>query len=362
LATSRDPHAPEIHRKATTLDLPTLERWAAYARVVEARATHLIGGDPAHARQRLARLDHTARHVAVGHRVKAWDRRNIGTISSLDDSAGTAQVEFVSAKGTTAVRTFNWGDITIVDPSHPQPRQLSESAAVTVERTAADIRDRLDRWHAHLSAAGVQPNDADVYTAAASLAVNRAAATLRAAEPAWLIALLGPRPLDNPAATQVWQDTVREVAAYRLRAGIVEPIEPTSPAHNLGEETTWTMVSDTVAHAHAWLDDITDPTLTPALRARTPDELQQRQVELDAILASAPADVRGLIQKMQTMDPLPFDEIENLLTDLTSAHRERQQWILQHWPHVVEASQVVAALDVSPEDPQSGLCDELALG
>jgi conjugative relaxase-like TrwC/TraI family protein len=333
LATTRDPHAPEIHHKAATLDLPTLERWAAYARAIEARATHLVGGDPAHAHQRLARLDHTARHIAVGHRVKAWDRRNIGTISSLDDSAGTAQVEFVSAKGTTAVRTFNWGDITIVDPSHPQPRQLSDSAAAIVERTAADIGDRFDRWHAHLSAAGVQPNDAHVYTAAASLAVDRAAAALRAAEPAWLVALLGTRPVDNPAATQVWEDTVRELAAHRLRARIVDP-------QNLGDETVWTAVSATVAHARIWLDDITDPTFAPALRARTPDELQQRQVELGAILATAPADVRGLIQKMQSMAPLPFDELEDLLADLTSAHHERQHWILQHWPHVVEAAQV----------------------
>ncbi|MCC6435078.1 MAG: hypothetical protein IT196_08630, partial [Acidimicrobiales bacterium] len=323
--------------------------------------THLIGGDPAHAHQRLARLDHTARHVAVGHRVKAWDRRNIGTITSLDDSVGTAQVEFVSAKGTTAVRTFNWGDITIVDPSHPQPRQLSDSAAATVERTAADIGDRLGRWHAHLSAAGVQPNDAHVYTAAASLAVNRAAASLLAAEPAWLVALLGIRPVDNPAATQVWEDTVQEVAAHRLRAGIVDPIEPAGPAHEMGDETLWTAVSDTVAHARAWLDDITDPGLRPTVRARTPDELQQRRGELDAILATAPADVRGLIQRMQSMAPLPFEELDSLLTELDSAHRERQHWILQHWPHAVEASHVTAALGATSllSDPHQLLLNDL---
>ena len=355
LATTRDPHAPEVHHKAATLDLPTLERWAAYARAIEARATHLIGGDPAHGHQRLARLDHTARHIAVGHRVKAWDRRNIGTITSLDDSAGTAQVEFVSSKGTTAVRTFNWGDITIVDPSHPRPRQLGESASATVERTAADIRDGLDRWHAHLSAAGVQPNDAHVYTAAATLAVDRAGASLRAAEPAWLVALLGTRPVDNPAAAQVWEETVREVAAHRLRAGIVDP-------QNLGDETVWTAVSATVARARAWLDGITDPTLTPALQARTLDELQQRQVELDAILATAPADVRGLIHRVQSMAPLPFDELDSLLTNLASAHYERQHWILQHWPHVVEAAEVSVALDASPADGQSVIFDEPALG
>ena len=352
LATTRDPHAPDIHHKAATLDLPTLERWAAYARAIEARATHLIGGDPAHAHQRLARLDHTARHIAVGHRVKAWDRRNIGTITSLDDRAGTAQVEFVSAKGTTAVRTFNWGDITIVDPPHPRPRQLGESAVATVERTAADIRDRLDRWHVHLSAAGVQPSDAHVYTAAATLAVNRAAAALRAAEPAWLVALLGTRPVDNPAATQVWEDTVQEVAAHRLRAGIFDP-------QNLGDEAVWVAVSATVDSARVWLDDIADPTLKPALRARTPDELQQRQVELDAILATAPADVRGLIQNMQSMDPLPFDELEDLLADLASAHHDRQHWILQHWPHVVEAGHVTGALHAATvgTEPQAAVAE-----
>ena len=112
----------------------------------------------------------------------------------------------------------------------------------------------------------------------------------------------------------------------------------------------------------ARLDDISDPTLTPALRARTPNELQQRQVELDAILATAPADVRGLIQKMQHMAPLRFDELEDLLADLGSAHHERQYWILQHWPHVVEAAEISVALDAPPADAQPSVFDESALG
>ncbi len=112
----------------------------------------------------------------------------------------------------------------------------------------------------------------------------------------------------------------------------IDSVRASSTPKNLGDEAVWAAVSATVAHARVWLDDITDPALTPALRARTPDELQQRQVELDAILATAPADVRGLIQKMQSMAPLPFDELEGLLADLASAHHERQHWILQHWP------------------------------
>jgi hypothetical protein len=46
---------------------------------------------------------------------------------------------------------------------------------------------------------------------------------------------------------------------------------------------------------------------------------------------------------MQSMAPLPFDELEDLLVDLMSAHRERQHWILQHWPHVVESAEVAGA-------------------
>ena len=91
------------------------------------------------------------------------------------------------------------------------------------------------------------------------------------------------------------------------------------------------------------------PTLRsyPSCGARTASELHDRQVELDAILATAPAAVRGLIEKVQNMEALPFDEIKSLLGDVSVAHRERQRWILQHWPHVVDAAQVVRARDVA---------------
>ena len=65
---------------------------------------------------------------------------------------------------------------------------------------------------------------------------------------------------------------------------------------------------------------------------------------------------------MQSMAPLPFDELEGLLADLASAHHERQHWILQHWPHVVEAAQVSVALDASPAVAQPSVFDEPALG
>jgi conjugative relaxase-like TrwC/TraI family protein len=362
LATARDPHASDVHRKAVTLDLPTLERWAEFARAVEAQATHRIGDDPGRAQARLVRLCHTAHHVAVGQRVKAWDRRNIGTVTALGDN-GTVHVDFVSANGNTAHRTFDWVDITIVDPPQPRPRVLSEHDAARLDHVALALTDRIDQWQRHLACAGVQPNDAHVYTAAASLAVNRAAAAIRAAQPAWLTALLGTRPTDNPAATQVWEDAVQDLASHRLRAGVADPLQPTGPdCTGAANGALWTAVSATVADARGWLDDDADRLGPEPMHTRTIGELHDRKGELDAILSTAPADVRGLVEKLQNMEALPFDEIDSLLGDVTAAHRERRQWILQHWPHVVEAAQVASALDAASTQGESPmLLDDLMI-
>ena len=187
LAHTRDPHTPAIQHAATTLDYPTLERWADHARTVELQATRLVGDNPDRIRDRLARLDHTARHVAVGRDVKAWDRRNIGTITSIDDTAATADVTFVNATGHTATRTLHWADITITD-RHAAPRLLDTDATATLARERQALSSQLERWTDHLARHGVQPGDRHVYEHAADLAVDRAAATLTGAQPAWLTA------------------------------------------------------------------------------------------------------------------------------------------------------------------------------
>ena len=42
---------------------------------------------------------------------------------------------------------------------------------------------------------------------------------------------------------------------------------------------------------------------------------------------------------------MPFDDIAQLLTDALAAQGERRQWILEHWPHVVEYAQITDATD-----------------
>ncbi|MGH9113338.1 MAG: ATP-dependent DNA helicase, partial [Acidimicrobiales bacterium] len=213
LAVTRDPHAEAIQHAATHLDLTTLEGWAAHARAVEEQAGRIVGGDPDRTRDRLTRTDHTARHVAVGQRVKAWDRRNIGTITALDDHNGTAAVTFTAADGRSATRTMRWGDISIVDPRQPAARTLTPTAVATLDQLTTAAQQRLAGWDAHLATYGVQPGDRHVYEHAAHLTVDRAARRLAAAQPDWLTTLLGHRPTDRPAAVQVWDDTVRDLAA-----------------------------------------------------------------------------------------------------------------------------------------------------
>lgn len=106
LALAQDPAAPAVHHAATTTDLPALEARARRGAWAEHEATRIVGTDPERLRARLDRTTHTAHHVAPGQRVKAWDRRNIGTVMAVDDAAGAVEVQFVSPDGRTAQRTL----------------------------------------------------------------------------------------------------------------------------------------------------------------------------------------------------------------------------------------------------------------
>jgi hypothetical protein len=235
---------------------------------------------------------------------------------------------------------MRWADITIVEQSHPQPRQLTDLATAMLGDTRAHLCERLDDWHTYLADAGVEPGDAHTYTAAAALAIDRGAAALQAAAPDWLDDLLGGRPSDNPAATQVWDDTVREIAAHRLRAGITDPSEPTNLDPGIDGDPALMSVANTVIEARAWLLGNLGSPEPPTLRTRSTHELNERRSELDAVLATAPPDVRQQIDRSRSQVPLPRDSIESLLNDLTTVQKERQQWILEHWPEVVEAAEV----------------------
>jgi len=344
LALTRDPYAELVAATAAAHDLATLEARAAHARQVQQRATTIAGIDPTVAGPRLDRAVHTATHAAVGQTVKALDRNNIGTLVSLDDTAGTVRVVFVATDSREAQRDMRWDEVQIMD-RYCQPRHLTPETRATLDRTVTPTRERIERWQAVLADHGVGPTDRHVYEHAVRLTIDRAAAHLAAAQPDWLTQRIGTRPV-RPAATQVWDDTVRHLAGHRTRHHIDDPHNAMGPAPadpTLAE--TWDRGNRLVAETRVWLDThAPGPTLTPT-RIRSQHELEDRRDILDATFATAPADHRGLIDQLQTGGTLPFDDVAQLLTDALAAQGERRQWILEHWPHVVEYAQIADTID-----------------
>lgn len=361
LATSRakqlalvvDHDASRVAHLAASMDLTDLETRAAAARRVERHATSALDCDPADLVARIDRISHAAHHATVGATAKALDRNNIGTITAVDDTAGTVSVVFVATDGRQAERELSWGDVQVIDPNVAE-RALPQMANDTLERLTTPLHQQQDRWTEILAAEGLKPEDRVRYERAVRLSIERETNTLAAAQPDWLTDLLGPRP-SRPAAAQVWHDTVTAIAAHRLRHHIDDhtPGLGPRPASATGAED-WDTTQRSVARARIWLDTHDPSPIVPTSRSRTTVELDDRRQELEAILASAPADQRGLITQLRTEGTLPYDNVNELLADALAAQGDRQRWILEHWPHVVEYSQLRTAID-SPQVDVDGL-------
>ena len=365
LATSRakqlalvvDPDAARVARLAASLDLAELEARVATARRVERHATSSVDCDPSDLVARIDRSTHTAHHAIIGATAKALDRNNLGTITTVDDAAGTVRVLFVATDGRQAERELPWSDIHVIDPN-VTARPLPQVASDTLERLTTPLHHQHGRWTAILAAEGLSSGDRARYERAVRLSIERKTNTLGAAQPDWLTDLLGPRPA-RPAATQVWDDAVTVIATHRLRHHIDEhsPGLGTRPASTTGAED-WETTQHVVARARIWLETHDPSPIVPTSRSRSTVELDGRRQELEAIFASAPADQRGLITQLRAEGTLPYDNVNELLADALAAHGDRQRWILEHWPHVVEYAQLRSAID-SPQVDVDGLLAEL---
>ena len=361
LALTDDPDAHHVALLADRHDLATLEARADRARNAELRATTIAGIDPAAVRPKIERAVHTATHVAVGQSVKAHDRNNIGTVVAIDDEVGTVGVRFVATDGRQATRTLRWADVQIMHPADPEPRPLTPSAQQRLDEMVRPVHDQLNRWHRILAEHGVAPGERNLNDRAARLAIDRAAARLAAAQPDWLTRVLGTRPTP-PAAAQVWDDTVRRLAAHRTRHHIHDPHhplgpQPTDPDHR----HEWDRGHEVLARARIWLHTHSTTPTVPITRTRSAHELEQRRHQLDGILATAPADHRGLVDRIRSGETLPFDNITDTLTEALANQGERRRWILEHWPHVVEYTQVIDTLQSGhPGANHTALLEHLA--
>ena len=197
-------------------------------------------------------------------------------------------------------------------------------------------QQQISRWDAVLASDNVAPDDARIYNSAACLHLDRSAARFAADQPDWLTRTVGLRPT-APAAVQVWDDAVRDVARFRATHHVIDSTTPLGtgvPHAPAGRDAAATRL----AEARVWLDTYSSAPTAP-LPTRSLTELVERRVELDVILATAPADQRHVVQALAN-GQLTLGDTTEILRDALSQQGDRRRWILEHWPHIVESAEI----------------------
>ena len=330
-----DPDAPLIATLVSDVSTPELA-----ARARDAAGVELTCGaeNPAAQRSAYDAAVATRSHVAVGRRVRAVDRDNVGLVLTIDDHEGSCVVHFESVDGRTAIKTLDWSDLVVID--HPDPVTMSDAAIATLDQRRAPVEQAEQVWAEALAQHGVAPGDADRYRRATHAALDNAARQLRADRPEWLTTWLGPRPV-TPAAAAVWDDAVANIAEYRAIHSL--PVETAGigarPDHH-DAVCEWQQLMLRTLEDRLWLAAHAVPEATP-LATLTPAQLIDRQRELEMLLAGAPADQRSFIDRIVTsqLDPT---EMHEYLTAAMAVQDARREWILTNWPRLIEVEQITA--------------------
>lgn len=365
MALARDPHAAVVDELARTHDLTRLEAVARHARHVELQVATSLQLDPAALTAAAARARHSAAHLAVGQQVKAYDRHNIGTVTAIDDTAGSASVLFTSASGTIATRQLRWDQLEIVTPRDPDPRPRSPLVDATLDRLLEPIGTNLAAWRNRLALEGIHPLDAEHAERAARQLVDTATAQLIAADPDWLRTLVGERP-SRALPAQVWDDAVTDIAAFRARHHLPEDLPGLDPTPDMSTVDEIGMPETTMQRERSRLEARLDATrrwiehydLTPTLqsvRTRSTRELQSRSGELEALFDTAPPDQRHLLETLRSDGRLILEDSAALIDDALDAHASRRAWILANWPHVVEYAEIHRTLTARSAGPDTTL-------
>ena len=341
-ATSLDPDHPTVEQLARTRPLDQLEARHNVCLDVERRAGEVLGADPDVLTAGVDRAGHTARHVAVGQTVKAWDRANIGTVTAIADVDGHATIVFHSNDGHVAERRMAWWDIEILTPN-PPTRALSDPAQAWLDQLHEQADLTIGRYHNVLADAGVAVGEAVLVGRAVDVVIERATSRFLADPPAWLTQLLGERPAD-PGGHEQWTSTVREIAAHRTRQHLPDHLDglgarPTNPADLARFDT----LNDRIDDLHAWVARRDRPAVTWE-RHRSFDDLIVRRGQLDRLFADAPDDQRALIHRLQTGGRLDLDDHPTQLADAVATQHARREWILDNWPHLVEYDEIRSIL------------------
>ena len=344
LVSSQDTEAARIADLAAEVPAVTLLALAQQACHAQRVAEHEGHANPADLRVDLERAVTFRAHAEVGRRARALDRDNVGHVIALDDNEGTCDVLFVNDQGRSATRTMAWSELVVID--QPEPTTLTPESKATLGRIADDVERAAREWSEALATHGVEPGDADRLQRAASVACDRAAHRLRADPPEWLTNWLGPRPTDGPGAA-VWDDSIARTATHRVVHEIdditpglgPQPLDPAAAA--VWQELMLRTLRDRVWLTDRWHEP---QPIHPAMPATA---MHERRAELQALMNTAPADHRELIERL-TAGNVGSAEVHEHLAAATTAQQERRDWIVANWPHVVELEQVNALIDAQP--------------
>ena len=350
LAHTINPDLTMIDQLERNLPLAEIEELANYAATAEHDADRIIGATAHQLEAHLDRIIHTAHHAALGVLASPVDRHNIGTITGLDDTLGTAMLHFTSTSGRENSRVFRWDQLRIIDTDTPD-RELSPAARHALAEQVSSTVDRLDRWHMVLDDRGVEPGEHARYHDTAHVIIQRAAAGLVASAPDWLDALVGEQPFD-PVGARVWRDTIEQIARHRLLHDLpanTPGIGP-RPDHN-GDE--WDRIRVHLGQTRVWLSS--SVRLEPTFSIRpSRHALHQRRNELDNLFTAAPPDARGLVHQI-TNGELDLYDTGELLAHAATQHDQRRRWIIDNWPHVVEYQEINRTLATGTWGPDPAL-------
>ncbi|MBA3289179.1 MAG: AAA family ATPase, partial [Acidimicrobiia bacterium] len=337
LAHHHEPLLLPISRLAAAIPLDML-----WARSIEIRGVvrQLQAGGHINAATVLTEAAQARTHrqlMHVGGRVHAADWDNIGTIAAIDDRYGSASVTFTSEAGTTATRVLPWHHLQPIDG--PDPVELTATAAAFLDTLDTNAMAGAAHWNELLDGHGIGADEPHTIPAAIAMRRQQLGRRLAGDRPDWLTWWYGPRPTD-PAGAQVWDDEISQLAAWRD----ARQLDPTTPGYGprptrVDHVARWEAHLDRSLTTRNWLHHHHPQLEPPAPATVDMVAVRARLDELDAILATAPPDQQRIITDLHDGQLTPGD-VHQALVDAAATQGQRRQWILEHWPHVVEHAEL----------------------
>lgn len=331
-ALTHQPHLVDIADVAGALTCGQLDDRLHHGNTVTADLRKAGHVDPTASIERLHLAATHRSEMHIGGRVKALDWDNVGTITELVDTVGHARVHFVSADRTREFhKMLPWEQIKPID--NPDPAELTPYAQAYLQELSDQVAVDEQIWNRALTDAGVHPAEPVVVPAAIDHRRRQLLHQLRATPPEWLAWWTGPRPVDHTGAV-VYDDHLAELAVWRDTHHIPNDVPGFGPRpDNPNVLEAWRTHLDSALEIRNWLTQH-----RPQLGNQRPEPigLGDARQRLDALFDTAPADQRRIIDDLTIDTALTVSERVEALAAATGRQQERSDWILEHWPHVIE--------------------------